>query len=1742
MRAPQGATHWGLSTLVEVAQWRAQNQAKESAYTFLSGDAEQPATFSYGGLERRARAIAAELQQRGPVGQRVLVVLEPGLDYIATLFGCFFAGAVAVPVYPPDPFRIARTLPRLQAIFKNAECQLLVSSRQWVGSETSLLRQTCPAGAIAIEDLADDAADAWRPFNPAASDLALLQYTSGTTGSPRGVAITYANLQYNLRAMEQLLDVPDAVATFWLPPYHDLGLIGGVFLPLFAGRRTVLMSPLDFVRRPVSWLQTISEYGATTSAAPNFGYELCARKIADEDCEGLDLSSWQVAVSGAEPVRSETLDRFCERFEPYGFRREAFVPAYGMAETTLMVSVGPLTKPPLEREYKARDMAESAVVPRNGKAEPIRRLVGCGPPGPEIDLRIVDPQTRRPTDGVGEIWVRSPGVAAGYWRNPEQTSTAFDAVLSTGEQGFLRTGDLGFLDAGELFVVGRRKETVILGGRNYYPQDIELAIQQRHEAFKADGGAVASLDLEGEERLVVFHEVQRPKRQDLPALCDIVRSVVLEETLQEPHAVVLLPVGELPKTSSGKTRRSQCWPEYESRILTAVYAWEAGQGDKQESVAVTSNAPPATPTESWLSELWQELLDVESVSREDSFFALGGQSLQIIQLLQDVAAKTGKTIAASELFAHSTLAGFAAVVDQASENAARGFQKASPAFLAQPQPLTEPQQRMWMLEQLGLPGGANVPMVLELNGPLDRERLAAALGELVERRQMLRTSFTTVDGEPRQTLHTTAELLLEEIAPPAQPPAIPVDWASNLDFVWRPFELDAAPLARAGVAPLAPDRHLLVLVMHHLICDGVAFEPLTQELAALYSGGDLPAGRFDYWDYLANQDRPSPSGGNAEYWAGRLADAPSAINLPLVTGQAATDPRSIERHTLSLSAEQTAAVTRLATRCSATPFAVYLSALQVLLGRFSGDNEVVVGVAQAGRDAAEARDTLGCFMHAAPILARVGGDQTYDEFLAELRDNVLADLAHAGVPWEQILAAANADRVPGRMPLTQVFFLFESPLSSRPDFDGARIVNAATDYRGLGVYDLTVVVDASGRGADVRLLYDPQLLPSEFVERLAEGYRQLLDSVCAAPAATLSRLEVVSPEQRRKLITAGKGRTDDAPAEHLLASFARHAAYSPAAVAVECSGDAQTYGQLSTRADEITAGLAALGVRRGDRVGLLLTRGVDTLATMLGVWKVGAAYVPLDPSYPPARLGRMVEDCTPALLIADHELAADAPGGAGKVVTLPELLAAGAGKPALRREPQAADAAYVIYTSGSTGNPKGVVVPHRAVANFVRSFGRDLSIVPADRVLAATTISFDISVLELFLPLAAGATVVLADSATVGDGGRLGRLINDANVTLVQGTPSTYRMLLATGWRPTSRQRLLAGGEELTPDLARELAADAGRLWNVYGPTETTIWSTIDEIADVGERVSIGRPIDNTQCYLLDSRQRLVPPGGWGELAIGGAGLADGYYEQEELTAARFPTIELNGGPTRVYLTGDLVRWRSDGRLEFGGRADTQVKVRGHRIELGEIERNLCEHPGVAEAAVVTVDDPLGAALAAYFVDAGGSELSPAELRRWLAESLPEYMLPSAFVSIDEALPRNGSGKLDRKRLPKPEGCLLARSAERVAPSTPLEERLAGWWREVLRLEEVGVHENFFELGGHSLSVMQLTVRIHEHLGVELDLREVYRLPTIAHWAELILAQQVVDADLTEPELLAQIEAMSDEEAVAFLEGLGTGD
>lgn len=1754
----------GERTLVEVARWRGRHQPHHTAFTFLVDGEREGGRLGYGELDCRARCIAAGLQARGAEGERVLLMFHPGLEYVCAVFGCLYAGALAVPMYPPDPLRMQRTLPRLQAIVEDAQAKFIFGSEQLLAAVRGPLGKLCRAETLPLQTMLDAPASDWQPPAADPEQLALVQYTSGSTGSPRGVMLTHANLMHNLAAMHRQ-DSDGVVGVCWLPPYHDMGFIGGVLLPVYSGRRNVLMSPISFIQRPMRWLQAISRYRGKTSGGPNFAYDLCVRKMRPESCRDLDLSCWTLACIGAEPVRAETLDRFAETFAPYGFRREAFLPAFGLAEAVLRVSTGYWYEPPVVRTFSARALAErraeeAAEADRKG-----RRLVGCGRPLPGERIAIVDPKSRRrlgPAE-VGEIWVQSPSVAKGYWNRPHETRRSFRARIAGENDGpYLRTGDLGFVYHNELFVAGRLKELIILGGRNYYPQEIERTVCRSHPALKADGGAAFSCDLDGQECLVVVHEARRSKRYDLQdALVEIRRELAEEHDLT-PHAVVLIPGGTLPKTSSGKTRRRACRELFLEGRLPVLAEWRAEPADDSGAAARQVADPPRTPTEKALARLWAEVLGVEAIGRDDDFLSMGGHSLHVVQLMGRLGAEFQLELPIRLLFERPTLAALAAAIDRLRHDGAaaggNGRPRPGPPLSRQAtgtgaHPVSDAQQRLWFLEQLAEGRSlALVPVAVPLEGPVEAGLLQTALDRLVRRHEILRTRFLRRDGRIVQQVAPEGRIPLGQVdlsgrSPEARHKAL---WRRKRALARQGFDLQQAPLARAMLVRLGEQEHVLLAVFHHIICDGWSLEVLLRELIVLYGAAacgrpdglpELPVQYADYarWQRKRLSGRRLRSG--LAYWNRRLAGVRETLELPTDRPRPSRPRYEGRSRCRRLSGSLWRSVEVLAQRHGATPFMVLLAAYHAVLSRYAGCGDFCIGTAVANRVRPELEGLLGCFVNLLPLRVGRWGDRPFSEILARMREAVLEDFAHADVPFEKVVEALDPQRHPGQPPLAQVLLILQNR-GPRPEVRGeVRLGEVEVDYASLATFDLALLVEPSGSQPVARLVYNRELFEPRTIDRMLDSYVATLQRLAADPEARAAEWPIPGPRERRQLLAEWNATARELPvAERVDQLIDAEAARSADAPAVVGEADTLTYGELRRRSNQLARYLQQMGVRPDVRVGIHLGRSPETIVSMLAVLKAGGAYVPMDPAYPPQRLALMAEDSALQVLLTEAAVRDGLPRLAARIVSLETA------RRAIRRQPddppdcsaRAEDAAYVIYTSGSTGVPKGVMIPHCAVVNLLAAFAERPGMGPQDVALAITTISFDISVLELLLPLTVGGRVVMASRETASDAARLSHVIRRHGVSWLQATPSTYRMLLAAGWRPGRELKLLCGGEPLAPDLAATLIEGGHELWNVYGPTETTVWSTVHRVTETEAAIPIGRPIANTQVYVLDARGSPLPVGVPGELYIGGLGVARGYWDAPELTAERFlpdPCHDVPG--RRVYRTGDRVRWRHDGVLEFLGRMDRQVKVRGFRVELGEVEAALSGHPGVAEAAVAVQDDPSGEQhLVAYLVAAGADHVPPERLREFLGGRLPDYMIPSGFVLLP-AMPRTPAGKIDRRRLPEADRERLATTARFVAPRTPLEEQMAALWAQVLGVGRVGVHDNFFELGGHSLLATQLFFRFRDEMNADLPLRLLFEQPTVAGLAERIMAARVRQEDPRRMvRLLEQLEHMSEEEARAVLD------
>ena len=1693
-----------------MVRWRGVHQPNEIIFTFLADGEDDERNLTFGALDRQARTIAASLINAGAVGNRALLVYDSGLDYIAALYGCLYAGVVAVPVYPPDPFRIDRTLPRLRAIVNDAQASWLLATRDTLDWTRPMFAHVSGITSTLATDevVAKDNCVAALPL-PDREQPALLQYTSGSTGEPRGVTITHGNLVANLSSIHRALDREGNVAVLWLPVYHDMGLIGGIFQPPFSGRRAILMSPVSFMQRPVRWLRAVSRYRGTVTAAPNFAYELCVRKVSAEDRAELDLSCLLFAMNGAEVVRPETLEYFAAAFADCGFSKKAFYPCYGLAEATLMVSGGEGMREPAIRSFATAELEQKRAITASADECDVRRMVGCGQPPDGQTVAIVDPDTLRPLaqGNVGEICVAGASVAQGYWNRPEESAASFGLTLEGfGDRRFLRTGDLGFFDQRELFVAGRLKELIIAQGRNHYPHDIEETVGHAHPLLKNDGGAAFAIEVSGEERLAIVQEVVRPRKADPDALIDLIRSQVAEIHGVAVAAVALIPAGTLPKTSSGKKQRRACRDQFLAGTLPAIAVWRDDRlGARGEASAATA-APPQTETERKIAALWSEVLGVEVGDIHANFFDLGGQSLLAAQLASRMQEAFGFELSLRDLFTHPTVAGLAAWLDASEER--RAGDRLPPLTCAdrsQPLPLSSSQEQLWFLEQLESEPRYNLSASIRLRGALEVAALGRSLATVVARHEALRTCFPAHNGQPRQVVVDDLFPVLEE----------PLAAATK-------FDLSNGPLMRASLTRIDDGDHQLHIVVHHLVCDGWSLAIFMRELAAAYAAevaGRQPSLDDVLWhfaDFAAWQQSclATPEvARQIEHWRQKLVGVEP---LQLATDRVRSAETAFRGAAVNwtFAERETETLRELGRGQGATLYMVLLGAFQVWLARYARQLNICVGSPVSYRPRREFEQSIGYFVNMLAMRSDLSGEPTFRQFLGQVRETVVEALAHQDAPLRAVVDAVAPRREAGRSPLFDVVFVFENLPWHSVESAGLSMGEIEIDHSHVGSFDLGLVVEEQANGLKAALVYNANLFDAATVEQMAASFNHLLGEVGRDADRSVMRLPVVRedglPSPSRKSVAAWEGHP---PFERVDWLIAEQAQRTPEITAIVHGSLRISYAELDQRANQLAHYLRALGVQEEVPVAIFLDRSIELVVATLAILKAGGAYVPFDPHESPGRLEGMLADVRPGAIITSSENLERLPSHEAEEILIDREQFNRWPTSAPESPVAAENLAYLIYTSGSTGQPKGVEITHGSFSNLVLAMAEQYELTGGDRVLQLISPAFDVAIEEIFPTLVCGACLVLGPPTVELTGREILYVCRRERVTVAHIPPQLWQQCLRE-WQADddeifSHLRVqVIGGEAPKIDVLNhwlEHSRGRTRLLHEFGLTEAAVTNLIYEVPreldrwPADRKLPIGRPVAGTEVYVLDDDRQPVPIGAPGELYLGGPGVARGYHRRPELTQERFIELPVNGSPDRrLYRTGDLARWCADGNLEFLGRADEQIKLRGLRIEPGEIESVLVEHPDIREAAVVARDDaPGGRRLVAYLVSANGHLPRSDELRSWLRVRLPDGMVPAAFVPL-KGLPLNRSHKLDRDALPVPEW--RAASEAYSPPANENEATLTRIWQEVLHVERVGIHDNFFELGGDSILTIQVVSRARD-AGLRFSPRQIFERQTIAELA-----------------------------------------
>jgi amino acid adenylation domain-containing protein len=1551
-----------------------------------------PETATYYQLHVRASAIAAWLQSQTVPGQRAILLFPAGIDYITALFGCFYAGVIAVPAYLPTVSRRELSLHRLETIINDASADIILTTPAMVDqtAETTLSAVFEQKQWLAVSQLQSSMAEFWIKPNIDSHHLAFLQYTSGSTGAPKGVMLTHANLLHNLKAIAHCFQLSSASkGVIWLPPYHDMGLIGGILQPIFSGFPVTLMSPIAFLERPFRWLEAISKQRATTSGGNDFAYQLCIDRITPEQRATLDLSYWEVAFTGAEPIRANTLKLFCHSFADCGFKPEAFYPCYGLAENTLIATGGYKTSLPITQTVQEQALQQHQFIPVLDNTNNNCQFIGCGQSILDQSIVIVDPQTlqRCAPNRVGEIWLNGPSVAQGYWNNPTATLAVFQAqIKDENDKYYLRTGDLGCFIDNELYVTGRLKDILIIRGRNHYPQDIEWTVGNSNALIKRNCCAAFSIVKENEERLIIVAEIARYKT-DIKVLTEIIhtiRQAVSEQHELNAYAIILVKPRQIPRTSSGKIRRHECRNLFLAEKFSVVAddnltSYISIEANSQAFEIDESLQPIATLLCTYLAEILQ--VDKSHISLQRPLTALGLDSLTTMQLKNRIAVEHGIELSIAELFQVNSIAQLSVILQNAIATVTMEEQRAKNKginfnilrsvenFAA----LSFSQQRQWFLEQLEPDTCLHtLSYALHIRGKLNNAVLQQVLNTIIERHEILRTYYTSDDGEPRQHIAETikCEIVITNLEMITHDKQI---YLQNLlqEKSAKSFAINKPPLLAFNLFQIDAQNQVLLLQAHHLSFDGWSLGIFINEFNHFYrafSVGEpslLTELKLQYRDYAHWQQQCCTKDSykaQLAYWQQQLAG-----NSPL---QLPTDfPRSVfatnagATYRFSVSREMTKQLQLFSQQQEVTLFVLLLSVWQLFLARLSGDNDIVVGVPIANRMLAETDKMIGCFINTLAMRINLTDNPIFTEVLKKVFKVATEAYSNQDVPFEHVVDVFTSERNLNRTPIFQTMLVMQNtplPSLNLPDLTLHQIFLDTA----VAQFDLTLIVHEKNHELAFEMEYKADLWRKETIAEYCQCFITLLQSAIATPDACIRDLPWLDDDKHKQILHQWNNTAVNyAHIKSIQQLFELQVKQTPEAIAISDGERNISYFELNQQANQLAYRLQTLAITPESIVAIYLERTAEFVAAILGILKANCTFLPLDVSQPHERIKTILTSTKTDWLISSLTLQ-DSLAAEMKNILWVETTWANdkniLSDPIIDMDLQ--QLAYILFTSGSTGIPKGVMITHFAISNRLLTAQSMHPLTTADAVLQTTSYSFDVSIWEIFSALLCGAKLVLAKAGAQHNMAYIADLLFQKNISLAGFTPSVLRLLLEEPDIKKCQQlrHIYCGGEAMPADLLAKffIQLPNTQLHNFYGPTETTIDATCYTCHRENEKITnipIGRPLTNVTAYIVDNHMQIMPVGVPGELYIGGAGLARGYLTRADQTAERFVPNCFSAIPgERLYKTGDLAKYLADGNIEFLGRLDRQVKLRGCRIELGEIETVLQSHPNVKTAVVLT--------------------------------------------------------------------------------------------------------------------------------------------------------------------------------------------
>ncbi|AOM80166.1 non-ribosomal peptide synthetase [Pedobacter steynii] len=1680
-----------FNTLADILKRRSDQD--KSGITFISGT-NQEEFLSYKALFHHATKALAVLQNAGlEKGDELMFQVDDMKTFVISFWACILGGVIPVPLSTDNSYdhrnKLFNIWPVLKSPFLLIEDNDFVKIKNFAESNGVVETYLEMADRIIHPRTLSLSDENGRIENIQAEDTAFIQFSSGSTGSPKGVILSHRNLLYNVDAIATAsgYSKQDSLLS-WMPLTHDMGLIGFHISPLYSGLNHFIIPTSLFIRRPSLWLDAISNHRVTVTCSPNFGYEYTLKRLNSDENQNWDFSAIRLIYNGAEPVSEKISRRFLAQFENYGLSSLAICPVYGLAEASLAVSISRIEDPVLSLKISRRknNIGEKVLILTAGN-EGVS-IVNLGTAVPNCAISILDRQAKQlPDETIGLVYIKGESVTSGYYNNTEQTNKTISS------DGWLNTGDLGFLKDGCLFITGRDKDVFFVNGQNYYPNDLEGIAGELGE-IELNKIAIAGAynhDIEQEE--VIAFVVHKGSLHNFLKTSGILRNYLNAKTGISLKSVI--PVKNIPRTTSGKIQRFKLLEAYQNNEFQSVVA-EIEEIEKQAASAVDLMLEQLSPIEKQVFEIWQQVLPGRKPDPAYSFFENGGNSLKVTEMQMSILKKWNIDLSIRLLYEEPTLAGIAKNI---RSGPVKNYQPVKGNTYRINQPVGALQRRLyyhWALTPESI--NYNIPVAMFLEGLPDFSLLADQLRALVLRHDSLRTTFV-FDQEPKFVVHHELDVQLEILKMGEKAGEF------NMALHVQPFNLETGPLFRFKIFSIRPDLHILFLDFHHIIADGISVHLFLQELLRLYQGKALPSSGIQYADFLnweAEKLKGNEIAVQKKYWQEKIAEEWPVLELPADHSRPVYFDGKGERIFFQIETGERKKIALLAQKQGCSIHVLLFTIYKILLFKYTGQHNMVIGIPVAVRDHPDLQSLFGMFVNNLAVKQELDGGATFIEVLKSEAENMNEALLNKDFPFDELVEMYKGPRDPARNPLFDTMFVFQNMLDVFPSSDDFSTKPCFFDP-GTTKFDISMEIFDDGDTFNGNIEFSKSLFERERILVMVSHFKQLMETILNDPEKRICDLSYLSHQEHFYQLDTFNDTTAIYPDKKTIQQLIREQAIkTPDHLALIFGNKQVTYQELEIQSDHLARNLQKAGVKAGGIVAIYLKRSPELIYSILAVLKSGATYLPIDFELPPGRIELILNDSRCDFIISSSSSVSglksltDARKITARVIDVDDsdLAENPAGHFSGNKKP--ADIAYIIYTSGTTGSPKGVMISQQSLVNYSVWAAKTYTSSAKEAFPFFTSVSFDLTITSIFVPLITGNTIVIYEEHEMA----IETILRENKVSTIKLTPShlkiVARLPLMHSLSGSKIKRFIVGGEKLERWLAQEIYTlfhGKVEILNEYGPTEATVGCMIHAFdpKDQSAVVSIGKPADNMQIYVLDQYLSMVPIGVTGEIYIAGDGLATGYLFNEQATVKSFINHPFAEGK-RMYKSGDKAKFLPDGTIEYIGRFDDQVKINGYRIELAEIELNLRQYPGIIEALLqVKINKHQVPVILAYYTS--DTVIDPDDLISALSERLPHYMLPAEYFRIPK-IPLTKNQKIDYSSLPVEHPS--APSIKKDKPQGKIQMIIEGVWKEILEYEGAGADINFFELGGDSIKAAQISSRLLAK-GVRVSARDILTWHTL---------------------------------------------